>query len=244
MKIAAIQTRPVKGDIAGNLQQHQLFINRAVEEGAELIVFPELSLTGYEPSLAAALAINPSDKRMEALAETSLTKRVSIGVGIPTKNKNGTCISMLFFQPGQPIQVYSKKYLHADEEPFFTSGENLPLITVNDTAVAPAICYEISIPAHAAMACQNGAGLYMASVAKSASGTEKAFDQLSAIAHRYSIPVMMANCVGACDDFDSNGQTAAWTSQGELAAALNNKEEGMLIFDMKTNRASVHPFNL
>jgi predicted amidohydrolase len=55
-----------------------------------------------------------------------------------------------------------------------------------------------------------------------------------AIAWKYSLPVLMANCVGHCDDFLSVGQSAVFTKNGELAAQLNNRSTGKLIFDTET----------
>jgi len=56
MKIGLAQIRPVKGNIDANLEAHRRFITKASLYGSDLIVFPELSLTGYEPGLARALA--------------------------------------------------------------------------------------------------------------------------------------------------------------------------------------------
>lgn len=52
MKLCSAQIQPIKGDIDRNIQKHIFFINSAIENGADLIFFPELSLTGYEPTLA------------------------------------------------------------------------------------------------------------------------------------------------------------------------------------------------
>ncbi len=52
MKICVAQTRPVKGDIQGNIENHIKLIDLAVLNGADTIIFPELSITGYEPELA------------------------------------------------------------------------------------------------------------------------------------------------------------------------------------------------
>ncbi|HYD91462.1 MAG TPA: nitrilase-related carbon-nitrogen hydrolase, partial [Flavobacterium sp.] len=56
MKIAIAQTRSEKGDITKNIDKHLRFTTSAIENSAALIVFPELSLTNYEPELAQALA--------------------------------------------------------------------------------------------------------------------------------------------------------------------------------------------
>jgi predicted amidohydrolase len=60
-KICVAQTRPVKGDIQSNINSHKNLINLAVAIVAELIIFPELSLTGYDPTLAKELATSAHD---------------------------------------------------------------------------------------------------------------------------------------------------------------------------------------
>ena len=59
LTIAAAQSISIAGDLAANIQRHLRFIEVAAEQGVELLVFPELSLTGYENEVAAALAIDP-----------------------------------------------------------------------------------------------------------------------------------------------------------------------------------------
>ena len=61
MKIAVAQARPVKGDIQANISNHLKLIEQASLEGADAVFFPELSLTGYEPTLAKELAGNQDD---------------------------------------------------------------------------------------------------------------------------------------------------------------------------------------
>ncbi|MBL0740775.1 carbon-nitrogen hydrolase family protein [Chryseolinea lacunae] len=234
MKICVAQTRSVKGDIAGNIQHHKKYIDHAIAFGADLIIFPELSLTGYEPTVAKALATTPDDSRLDGFQTLSNTGNIVIGVGVPTQNTTAPSISMILFQPKKARQTYSKKYLHADEDPFFVSGPNYTDLSVKDTAVALAICYELSVPEHAEHALKNGAGVYIASVAKSATGVEKASKSLSDIARKYFVPVLMANAVGQSDDFMSTGNSSVWNSRGQLLKQLDDTREGLLVFDTET----------
>ncbi len=234
MKLCVAQTRPVKGEIQSNIASHKKLVNLAVLYGAVTIIFPELSVTGYEPKLAKALATTADDHRFNDFQEISDAKNIIIGIGVPTKNDRGTCISMILFHPHKEKQLYSKKYLHADEEPFFVPGENSSVLINDKNNIALAICYELSIPEHAVHAFNHGARTYIASVAKTAPGVEKASVTLSGIARNYSMTVLMANCIGHCDNFDSAGKTSAWNSKGKLAGQLNDTHEGILIFDIDT----------
>jgi predicted amidohydrolase len=236
MTISVAQTRPTTGDIQTNIQSHKKLVDLAVLNGADIIVFPELSLTGYEPSLANQLAIDPSDMRLNDFQSISDSKQIVIGVGIPTKNNSGVCISMLIFQPDQPRKVYSKKYLHADEEPFFISGDNVPALNLKHTSIALAICYEISVPEHTATACGSGAEIYIASVAKSLQGIEKALERLTHIAADNGMTVLMSNSIGPADDFIGAGKSSVWDNQGSLLGQLDGEREGLLILDTKSNQ--------
>lgn len=234
MKIGVAQTRPVKGDIPRNIANHQTLIDLAVADGADLLIFPELSLTGYEPELAADLATTPDDSRFDVFQTQSDAHRITIGVGLPIRSEEGIWISLLIFQPHQPRHLYSKKYLHADEEPFFVSGQSTLHFLGENASAALAICYELSVPEHSGNAFHNGAAVYIASVAKSAPGMEKASETLSAIARTYAMTVLVANCVGPCDNFESAGRSAIWNTKGELVRQLNNTDEGVLIIDLAT----------
>ncbi len=239
MKICLAQTHPAKGDIARNIERHIRFIDRALAHGTDLIVFPELSLTGYEPTLAQQLATTRDDPRFDVFQRLSDYGQITIGVGVPTRTDAGCCISLVLFQPHQAGRTYSKKYIHADEEPFFISGTHFPVLPIDETQTALAICYELSIPDHAAAAFEHGAEVYVASVAKTASGVESASQRLAEIAATYAAPALMANGVGPSDDFVSAGQSAVWNRNGDLLARLGTTDEGILVFETMTEAVRV-----
>ena len=112
MKLAVAQTQPRRGDIAHNIADHMRFIQAAVAQYADLLIFPELSLTGYEPTLARALATTPDDPRLAPFQMCSDADRIVIGVGLPLVMGAGVGIGMVLFRPGQPRLVYAKHHLH------------------------------------------------------------------------------------------------------------------------------------
>ncbi len=239
MKICVAQTKPVKGDIQRNVEGHKILINMATSSGAHVIIFPELSLTGYEPDLVKELATTQYDKRFDDFQKISDTGQIIIGVGVPIKNNEGICISMILFQPGKERHIYSKKYLHPDEEPFFVSGQNSPIIKVDGMNVAFSICYEISVPKHSERAFKQGADIYIASVAKSVNGIDRAINTLSEIAGKYSMTVLMSNCVGKSDGQLCAGKSSAWNNKGLLAGQLDDLSEGILMFDTQLNEVMI-----
>jgi predicted amidohydrolase len=238
MKICMVQTRPVKGDIQRNIENHKAMIELAIARGADIILFPELSITGYEPQLAKELATTQEDPRFAEFQEIADSSEVIIGIGAPTSTPEGICISMLLFHPQNPSQTYSKQYLHTDEEPFFIRGQNAISCLRGNPDIALAICYELSVPEHSQAAFRNGAKIYLASVAKTAEGMERASRSLSEIARKYSMFVLLSNCVGPCDNFESSGNSAIWENRGLQLGKLNNIDEGLLIFDLDTQEVT------
>jgi predicted amidohydrolase len=239
MKIAIVQTKPVRGDIPKNIAHHRRLLDLAASRDAEFTVFPELSLTGYEPELAGDLATDQEDARLDAFQAICDSRGMTIAAGLPTRNSPRPCISLIIFQPHRKRQTYSKRFLHPDEEPFFVQGTEHDGLIAASEKVALAICYEISVPQHAEAAFQKGAQVYLASVAKTASGIVGAAERLSKLARRHSAPVLMANCVGLCGGYDCAGGSAVWRKDGTLAGHLGGAHEGLIVFDTQTQEAAV-----
>ena len=232
MKICLAQIKSKKGDIVSNITNHLKWINIAISKKADFIVFPELSLTGFEPELAKELATNQNDTRLDKFQQISNLNNISIGVGLPTQSKYGIHISMIVFQPNKARQTYSKQKLHPDELPYFIEGNKQLILKIKNTKIALAICYESFQKEHIENACKQEATLYIVSVAKPKKGTDKAFAYYPKIAKKHTISVLMVNCIGFCDNFNSVGQSTIWNNKGNLVNKLNNKDEGILIFDI------------
>lgn len=234
MKICLAQIQSQKGDIPSNIEHHQRFVAEVVDDGIDVIVFPELSITGYEPTLVQKLAMTAEDPRLEVFQQMSDRHRMAIAMGVPLKTTQGVCISLVIFHPQQPRQIYAKQYLHEDEEPYFVAGQNATGLLQHSDNVALSICYELSVFEHAETAVRDGAKIYLASVAKSAAGIEQASPRLAKIAREYALMTLMVNCVGACEDFVGAGQSAVWNAQGQLIGRLNSTDEGLLMVDTAT----------
>jgi predicted amidohydrolase len=230
MTIALAQTTPIKGDILENINRHKQLINNALAHNTDIIIFPELSISGYEPELAATLAITAVDNRLDCFQNISNDRDITIGVGIPLRTEGGVSISMLIFQPYKERQVYSKKYLHSSELPFFVSLENTSTF-IGNTHIALAICYEVSVPQHAEDAYKNGANMYIASIVED--GVDKAIAKLSNIAQKYNMTVLMANAVGQTGNYLCEGKSSVWDTEGALLGQLDTVHEGLLIFNTK-----------
>lgn len=240
MRICVAQLRASSGDIEGNVRKHLALLDLALSCDAQMVFFPELSLTGYETKMAKQLATNEDDPRLNTFQTLADSRSLYIAVGIPTIAGADTRISMIVFQPGRARVIYSKQQLHADEAPYFVCGDQQIVLGAAGHSIAPAICYESLQDSHAERAAELGADIYLASVAKSAGGVNKAFAHYPAVARRHAMTVLMANCVGPCDDFVAVGQSAVWSSSGTLLTKLDSEHEGIALFDTVSREATVH----
>jgi len=97
--VAAAQIRSTPGDVSANIELHLAAIKLAVHNSAVMVVFPKLSLTGYEPSLADQLAFELLDDRLQIFGDLSANLGITIGIGIPTKTNGKPRISHAFSGP-------------------------------------------------------------------------------------------------------------------------------------------------
>lgn len=235
MRICIGQTMPIKGEIEKNIDNHLKFIKSAIEKKANIIVFPELSLMGYEPELARQLATTMNDTRLDKLQYISDTNNIIICVGLPTKINNNIFISMIIFQPCKERLTYSKQYLYPTEVGIYNAGNNPLVINFDNNIIAPAICYELSNPEHSKTANNKNANIYIASVLNSVTGVDNDIKKLSEISKRYKMTTFMANYVGQSGGYECAGKSSVWNNTGDLIAQLDNKNEGLLVYDTETN---------
>ncbi|WEF35607.1 carbon-nitrogen hydrolase family protein [Pseudoduganella chitinolytica] len=228
--VAAVQAVVARGDIAANVARHGLLARRAAGEGARLALFPELSLTGYEPALAAQLALRPDDVRLAPLRDAAASAGIVIVAGAPLANPDGKPhIAALTFHPDGRIDTYTKQYLHPGEETAFAAGSGGAAFDVAGSRIVLAVCVDITHAEHAAAAARDGAQLYAASVLVSVNGyaADAALLQGYAAAHR--MPVLMANHGGATGGWEIAGRSALWNERGELVAAVPGDGECVLV---------------
>ena len=125
-RLTVAQTNPALGNLSANLAEHVRAIEVALASGAQLIVFPELSLTGYFlKDQTAELALALDSHELRALAE--LSKKISIAVGFVERADDGRIYnSVAFLEGGAVLHVHRKVHLVTygmfDEQREFAAG--------------------------------------------------------------------------------------------------------------------------
>ncbi len=143
--VAASQPRTDAGDLRGNADRHAQTVRDA---GARLVVFPELSLTGYELE---APAVTLDDPRLDRIS-AACTETHSIALaGAPVADASGRrFIAMLAFGDGAPRIVYRKTWLGGDEPAAFAPGDGPTVLRVDGWRLGLGICKDTGSAQHTA----------------------------------------------------------------------------------------------
>ena len=219
--IAAAQSISIAGDVPGNIARHLAFMRTAAEHGVQLLVFPELSLTGYEPALAAELAIAPDDEVVAPLREMAREFRITAVVGMPIRLGAGreVLIGALVLGPDGSVAVYTKQHLHPGEDVAFAAGQGGAALEWGDDRIALAVCADFSHASHPRQAAEDGANIYAAGVLISEGGYAPDTALLQGYAAEHRMLVLMANHGGPSGGWACAGRSAIWGADGGLIAA-------------------------
>jgi predicted amidohydrolase len=146
LRVALAQIAPKLGDVQANLKMHLTFIRKARAHKADLIVFPELSLSGYllkDMVPRVALKLDTPEIK-ELLAES---KSIAIAVGLVEETPESLYFnSALFLEKGEMVYCHRKVYLPTygmfDEGRFFGAGEALRAFDTRAGRFGVLICEE------------------------------------------------------------------------------------------------------
>jgi predicted amidohydrolase len=236
MRIAAAQTPSLAGDLAANLQTHLRFIAAARAQGVQLLVFPELSLCGYELPLLRACAMTADDTRLAPLRATATDAGMTILVGAPLLDAGAAlpCIGSITLRPDSSSATYRKQYLHSGEEVHAQPGPTgAHAHALHGQRYVEAICADTTHPEHARAAAEAGATLYAAGVLISTAGYATDAALLQRYARDHNMAVLMANHAAPSGGYASAGQSAIWAPGGTLIAQADGPGDYLVIAEEK-----------
>jgi len=189
MKIAIAQINCMVGDIAGNAEKIIAYVAQAKEQGATLVVTPELSLCGYPPEdlLLRADFLNACDQTLHTLA--AKFSGITVIVGHPHQ-ADGVCFNAAsVLQDGEVLATYHKhalpNYAVFDEKRYFSPGSEALVFMHQGIKVGVLICADVWEPAPAMRAKAAGAQLLVALNA-SPFHMEKQFTRIDKLRQRVS----------------------------------------------------------
>ena len=227
-KVAVAQTASVKGDVQANIETHLQVVKAAAEKGVLYLVFPELSLTGYEPELAKELAITRDDQRLAPLIEAASTHNIHIGVGAPVQQDGLIFIGLFVVSPTGNIEIYYKIHLHPGEDKYFAPGQKHHLFELSGQRIANAICADTNHPDHVQRCSELGADVYMAGVLITPEGYQEDTEALRLYSQEFNLLVAMANHSQPTGGWLPAGKSAIWFD-GELLACANENQNALVV---------------
>ncbi|WP_416047151.1 carbon-nitrogen hydrolase family protein [Cupriavidus basilensis] len=197
------------------------FLREAAARPARLVLFPELSLTGYESTIVSEVAIHDDDARLAPLRHECIRSGLTAVVGAPLRFDDGVRIGALTLMSDGKITSYTKQYLHSGEDATFAPGSGGPPISVDGETVALAVCADTGHPEHAAQASTMGAILYAAGVLFTANGYAADTALLRRYAAQHRFAVLMANHGADTGGWTSIGKSAFWDEDGCCVVAVD-----------------------
>lgn len=223
--VAAAQSGSRPGEIEWNIERHLAFVRQAAEHRVDFLMFPELSMTGYELALASEMAMSIEDTRLNVFAEAATEYRMSIVTGVPLQDGDNTRLCSLAFLPDGTRLAYFKRKLVEAEKPFFQAGLSVPVFGYQRHHVAMAVCADISVEEYARDAARRGANLYATSVLLSENGYHKDCDYLARWSREFNIAVLMANHALPTGGYQSAGKSAIWDENGRQVVVGGSGEQ-------------------
>lgn len=230
MILVAAQIKSNQKNIIKNLNEHYRLIEIASDYGADIISFPEMSITGYLREGSEALAFNPNDSRLDKLRKLSNNYNMIIIVGSPIHIESNLYIGSFIIKPDSFISIYTKQYLHIGEDEFFqSSSEYNPIINIDNERISFAICADIDNPLHPEAARARNSTVYILGIFFSKNGISACHNTLRKYAKKHSLNILMSNYCGPHWGVEAGGRSAFWSANGELIAELDDTNPGLLI---------------
>jgi len=239
VRIALAQMNPVVGDLAGNRERILANLEEARGRGADLVLLPELAVTGYPPE---DLLLRPGFIRAAAasLDEIALACRGIVAlVGAPHFDRdlyNGCAVCA----DGEVQAVYRKRFLPNygvfDEDRYFAAGDDLLLLRLGDNLVGPTICEDMWQPGPPATDLALAGAELLTNISASPFHVGKAREREEMLVQRArdtSCFVAFVNTVGGQDELLFDGHSVVLDDEGRVLARAPGFEEALLVVDLE-----------
>ncbi len=234
LRIALAQMNPTVGDIAGNARRIAALITEARDEGAQLVVFPELCLTGYPPE-DLLLKIHFLEATRAALEDLAVSVRDIVAVvGFPDRAED-VYNAAAVLADGEVAAVYHKmnlpNYGVFDERRYFQSGVEPGLIELNGVKVGLTICEDMWEPGPPATTLALAGAQVLVNLSASPYHAGKGPERERMLVQRARdnlAAVVLCNCVGGQDELVFDGHSVALDQEGEVLARAPQFEEALL----------------
>jgi len=242
-KIALAQINPTVGDLEGNARKIVQKIKEAKDAGADLVIFPELAVTGYPPK---DLLLKPSfiKKNKEKLSEiVKETDGIAAVVGfvdeVDGKLFNAAALATDKKVIGIAYKANLPNYDVFDEKRYFAEGESSQVFDVKGTKIGINICEDIWVDGGPTEAQAKGGAKLVVNISASPFHVGKIKEREEMLAKRAKengVFVAYLNLVGGQDDLVFDGGSCVFNEKGEVVAMCKRFEEDLVVTDLKEGK--------
>jgi len=251
VRIAAAVFNSVLGETRGNLDRMERWVAAARCEGAAIVCFPELNITGYGVDERMRTGAEPVPGAATAqLCDMARRQGVVILAGLAERSADGRVFaSHLAVGPTGVSGVYRKLHIAPPEETLFAAGERAELFEAAGARFGIQLCYDAHFPALSTRMAADGADvIFMPHASPRGTPAEKRASWMRHLpARAYDNGVFIV----ACNQTGANGAGMAFPGvavaigpDGRVLAERTDAREGMLIADLKTEELAAvrrHP---
>ena len=251
LTLALAQINTVLGVVSANLERHLSLADEARRSGVDLLVFPELSLTGYVlQDLTPAVAITPSstDPIFKPLLEASRSIDLVVGF-VEEDRRHRFYIASAYLSKGQVLHVHHKVYLPTyglfDEGRFFAWGDTIRAFDTRFGRLGMLVCEDFWHASPPYLLWLDGADLFLFSSASPGRGlnAEPRLESARWVEHinrayasLFTSFVAHANRVGYEDGLNFWGGSTIYDPNGELVAKGPYHQEALTIAQIDLNQ--------
>jgi len=244
MRITLAQLDSRLGDIDANLERAEEIVAQAVEESTDLVVFPELFLSGYSVGdVEADVSVRSDDPRIQTLAHRAGRAGLLLGFMEAAQRGPHSYNSAVYYEGGSLVHVHRKLYLPAYapfvERDHFTSGPTLRAFPVHNTRMATLICNDAWQPQLTFLATQDGARVLLVPTASAQSVFPDRYDSheywhdiTRFYGRMFQLYVVFVNRVGAEGPLRFWGGSHVIDPWGEVVAEAEQMQEQVLTVEL------------
>ena len=238
MRLALAQINSVVGDLAGNKERILGRLDEAKEQGADLVLFPELIVTGYPPEdlLLRPGFVAAAERTLEEIARSC--RGIAALVGTPHFDRDlynacAVCAG------GEVKAMYRKRFLPNygvfDEDRYFAPGRDLILLELGKTLIGTTVCEDMWQPGPPATELALAGAELLANISASPYhvGKEREREEMFVTRARdNSCFVAFCNAVGAQDELIFDGHSCVIDDEGNVLARAAGFQEALLVVDV------------
>src|SRR4249919_3746546 len=239
MRLALAQINTTVGDLDGNRERILQGLAEAREADTDLVLFPELAVTGYPPEdlLLRPGFVRAAEASLRSIAEE--THGIAALVGFPHFDRDlynacAVCVD------GEVKAIYRKRFLPNygvfDEDRYFAPGRDLLLLELGGTLVGPTICEDLWQPGPPATDLALAGAQLLANISASPFhvGRDREREEMFATRARDNACfVAFCNCIGGQDELIFDGHSLVLDEEGHVLARAPGFEEALLVVDIE-----------